>query len=240
MAVRILFLSLEKLELEMIGKLRVEGGQIILDGYPDGSTVHGIEGIAADELRRLAIFKFELRLVQRLLTKISQSASGTTQEDSDLTIGLSDAALLAFCRCFDFDHPLKPLKSKRIFSPQQRDAFDRLKNIRNWKVGHDKQLTNGTYSLLVLDKKGAAIEAVSLSLQVPFSGMQELEELRTLSQIAMAWVEQEYERVAAQIVRTHNASPALERPAHAGFSINILGPQDFFCAEGEKTVIESN
>ena len=47
----------------MLQGIRMENGNFVLDGYPEGATVHGIEGPAAKELRRLAVFRGELESV---------------------------------------------------------------------------------------------------------------------------------------------------------------------------------
>jgi hypothetical protein len=146
----------------MVQGIRMENGGFVLDGYPDGATVHGVEGPAAQELRRLAVFMADLQCVVRWLSLIP---GDLPQEPSDQTfayVALADAALLAFCRCFDVTHALKPLKKKKMLSLEQRDQLKRLENIRNKLVAHDEQPFKGVFSLLVRSRDLTAIEAVSL------------------------------------------------------------------------------
>jgi hypothetical protein len=201
----------------VVAGVRFENGQFILDGYPEGATVHGIEGPIPKEFRRLAVFRSEL--LSGWLSRIPRNLDVNSEERSVFE-GLADAALIGFCRCFDSDHPLKPLKSKLIFSPEQRDQLDRLKAVRNKLVGHDEQLTTGVYSLIVRSKEQTAIEAVSLLLTVPFVGLAELVVLRGLSEHAFAWVRTETERIATQIVRDFDALPLEQRKAAPPFTIN--------------------
>src|SRR5208283_3235571 len=115
----------------MVQGVRLENGKLVLDGYPDGATVHGVESPEAKELRRLAVFLGELQRVERWLGLIPNDPPQDTSDQTFIFLGLADAALLGFCRCFDLDHPLKPLKKKKIFSLEQRDQLERLRNVRN-------------------------------------------------------------------------------------------------------------
>ncbi len=176
----------------MLQGIRMENGNFVLDGYPEGATVHGIEGPAAKELRRLAVFRGELQSVVRWLSLIPGDVPQDASNQAFAFVGLADAALLGFCRCFDLDHALKPLKKKKMLSLDQRDELERLQNIRNKLVAHDNQLFNGVFSLIVRSTDLTAIEAVSINLVTPFVVHSELKALRTLSQFVLDWLKQEH------------------------------------------------
>lgn len=211
----------------MVQGVRMENGQMLLDGYPDGAAVHGIEGPTAKELRRLAGFVVELQKVVDWLKAIPAHLAHVNVEQRLVFEGLADAALIAFCRCFDFDHPLRPLKQKGMLSIEQRDQRVRIRNVRNKLVAHDNQLFNGTFSLIVRSRDFAAIEAVSLSLVTPFVALSELDDLRSLGDVVQNWVKNEHERVATEIVRAYDASPLAERIAAPSFTFNVE-PKDHF------------
>ena len=217
----------------MVQAVRFENGKLVLDGYPAGATVHGIESPEARELRRLAVFMGELQMVERWLNLIPTDISPDNSDQMFTSVGLADAALIGFCRCFDVGHPLKPLKQKRIFSLEQRDQLDRLKGVRNKLVAHDEQLSNGVFSLIVRSQELTAIEAVSLNLITQFGAMQELNDLRALGQCALNWVKQEHWNIASKIVQGFDAMPAAYRAAAPPFTINVE-PKDHFAPKSER------
>ncbi|WOJ89675.1 hypothetical protein RZS28_18135 [Methylocapsa polymorpha] len=205
---------------------------MVLDGYPDGATVHGIDSPEAKELRRLAVFMGELQIVERWLSLIPSDAPQDTSDQTFVFAGLADAALLAFCRCFDLNHALRPLK-KKMLSLEQRDELERLQSIRNKLVAHDDQLFNGVFSLIVRSADLTAIEAVSLNLLTPFVALPELKALRALTQFVLEWVKQEHWRVASEIVQAFDAMPAAYRAAAPPFTINVQS-KDHFAPKKER------
>lgn len=82
------------------------GGIVRPLGYPDAATVHGMQSADADELVRLKAFLKELYLVEQWLNMIPDDFR-ERPADAMLFSALADAALLAFCRCFDAKRPLK-------------------------------------------------------------------------------------------------------------------------------------
>lgn len=219
------------MRLIVVRGIRMENGSIVLDGYPEGATVHGIDSPEANELRRLAVFMGELQIVERWLSLIPSDAPQDASDQAFAFAGLADAALLAFCRCFDLDHALKPLK-KKMLSLEQRDELERLRNVPNKLIAHDEQLFNGV-SLIVRSTDLTAIEAVSLNLLTPFVVLPELKALRTLSQFVLDWVKQEHWRVASEIVQAFDVMPAVYRAAAPPFRINIQ-PKDHFAPKTER------
>jgi hypothetical protein len=211
----------------LVQGIRMENGQMLLDGYPDGAVVHGIEGPNAKELRRLSVFEAELHKVVGWLKLIPVDLAQINMDESLVFEGLADAALLAFCRCFDSDHPLRPLRQKGMLSLAQRDQLERIRAVRNKLVAHDEQLFNGTFSLIVRSRDFAAIEAVSLNLLTPFVALSELNDLRSLSGVVQNWVKNEHERVATEIVRTYDASPLAERVGAPPCTINVESKDHF-------------
>jgi len=205
----------------VVSGVRMENGQMLLDGYPNGAAVHGIEGQNATELRRLSVFMADLHKVVDWLKLIPVDPAQIRADKGLVFEGLADAALLAFCRCFDVDHPLRPLRQKGMLSPAQRGQLERIRAVRNKLVAHDDQLFNGTCSLIVRSKDFAAIEAVSLNLLAPFVVHSELNDLRSLSGVVQNWVKNEHERVATEIVRAYDASPLAERIKAPPFKINV-------------------
>ena len=210
----------------MVSSIRVSEGRIDLAGYPPGSRLHGWSGPGGKELGRLASFMGELELAQRWLNEIPPEIDPNSE--ALVSRALADAALLAFCRCFDFEHPLKPLKPKKVFSPEQRPKLERLRRVRNRSVAHDDQLSTGTFSLVANGPDYNAIEAVSLKLSAPFlSHGVELPALRELNAAALAWVRKEHWRVASEIVSAFNALPLSERMSAPDFTLNIE-PKDHY------------
>lgn len=205
----------------LVGGIRVENGQFLLDGYPEGAAVHGIEGEDAKELRRLAVFMTDIRRVKEWLDIIPIDPAAITNEQGRIFEGLADAALIAFCRCFDLDHPLKPLKPKRVFSIEQRDQLDRVRAVRNKVVAHDARLFGGIFSLIVRSRDFQAIEAVSMHMGASFVAFAELRDLRSLNKVAFDWITAEHEAVATRIVRNYNASPIGDRISAPPFTINV-------------------
>lgn len=213
--------------------VKMENGQIVLDGYPEGTTFHGLTTPLAESLKRLSVFMGELQQVEHWLRLIPEG-DPTTGDPAAISAGLADAALIGFCRCFDLNHPLKPLKPKRVFSPEQRDQLDRLKNVRNKLVAHDEQLTHGVFTLIARSRDLTAVEAVSLSLQAPFSVLPDLARLRVLQQIALEWVRQEHWRVATEIVQAFDALPMIDRALAPHFSINV-NEKDVYAPKVKRT-----
>jgi hypothetical protein len=207
--------------------IRFENGNILVDGYPEGATVHGIGGPLAEELRRLSAFRGELQAAARWLALIPNDAPTSPSDQAHIFVGLTDAALLAFCRCFDFDRPLKPLKLKGMLSAEQRDQLERLRAVRNRLIAHDTQVSNGLISLIVMSREKTAIKAVSLSLDIPFLFLPELSILRTLSEFVLDWVKREHGRVATETVRAFNAMPLADRAAAPPFTIKVEGKDHF-------------
>ena len=218
----------------VIRGVRLENEKLLLDGYPDGASVHGVEGPNARELRRFSVFMAELEKVVHWLKLIPVDMAQISMDQSLVFEGLADAALLAFCRCFDSDHPLRPLKQKRMLSLAQRDQLERIRAVRNKLVAHDNQLFNGVFSVIVRSQEYAAIEAVSLNLLTPFVALSELNDLRSLSVEVLNWVKNEHERVATEIVRTYDAWPLAERVAAPPFKINIES-KDHFAPKTKRT-----
>lgn len=210
----------------MVRGLRLEGGQLLLEGYPAGASVHGINLPGALELKRIAVFLGELQVVERWLSLIPTSAPDDTSDETFVYLGLADAALMGLCRCFDSDHPLKPLKRK-FLSLSQRDDLERLQNIRNKLVAHNEQLGNGVFSLIIRAPDLTAIEAVSLNLFTPFAALAEIEKLRALSRFVLDWVRQEHGRIASEIVEAFNALPAIVRAVAPPFTIDVVSKDHF-------------
>jgi hypothetical protein len=204
----------------LVRGVRMENDRFVLDGYPDGAVAHGIDGVLATEFRRLAVFRSELKIVGEWLSRIPVKFP-LNSGDQVLFEALADAAIIAFSRCFDSSHPLKPLKAKRIFTIEQRDQLDRLRAVRNKLVAHDEHLTTGVFNLIVKSKELKAIEAVSMILSAPFLALPELRLLRTLSERALAWVDAEHENMAGQIVKAFDAWPLEQRGASLPFSIKF-------------------
>lgn len=204
----------------MITGLRMESSGIILDGYPVGTTVHGIDSPEAHALRRMFVFMNELRQVGNWLCLIPADLP-TEGDATHVATALADAALITFCRCFDVRHPLKPLKTKKLFTPKQRDQFERLKNIRNKMVAHDDNPSNGVFSLITRSVNMKAVEAVSISLNTPFVVFQDLNSLRILQDVAFKCVAIEHERVATEIVRNFVLAPLSVRASAPPFEIKV-------------------
>ena len=149
----------------ILNGIRFQDGGVVLDGYPAGSTAHGIEGEHAHELRRLAVFMSDLRQAQECLALIPVGPPEQSSAPLVLCEALADAALLAFCRCFDKDHPLKPLEPAQVLALTQRSETERLRLVRNKVVAHDDRLFRGVFSLVVQNSDKICIEAVSMNLR---------------------------------------------------------------------------
>jgi hypothetical protein len=217
---------------KLVQRVRFEDGYFVPEDYPEGTTVHGIDGSGAKELRRLFVFAEELHDVVRWLALIPSDLKVDPTDQTLVFTGLAEAALIAFCRCFDSKskHPFIQLKPKDIFSPEQRAQLKRIKTIRNKLVAHDERLYKSVFSLIILSKERTAIEAKSAHLHVRFLFLPDLNNLRTLSQVVLDWVEKEFRRVEAEIVRYTNAKPLSERAAYPPFPITTE-ERDFFAPE---------
>jgi hypothetical protein len=208
-------------------RILVENGELKILGYEDGATASGISGDLPNQLNRLMLFSSELRSVLRWLDLRTPASSNRSPDENDIATALADAALICFLRCYDYEHPLHPLKVKEVL-PNYRSELERLRNIRHQKVAHERLHTTGTYSLLVLRPDFTAIEAVTLQLSAPFEALApDVTLLRKLADASLAWVTQRYEEIATEVVRAHNALPENERRS-VGFAINIGSPVDHF------------
>ncbi|WP_146618731.1 hypothetical protein [Rhodoplanes elegans] len=213
----------------MTDAIRFEEGTVLFVESPDDTTVHLVEGPLAMELRRLGVFRSELAIVSEWLSRIP--ADIHPRSISQVDSALAEASLLGFCRCFDHKHPLRPLKPKRVFSPENRDNFDRLKAIRNQLIAHDSQLLTGVYSLIKKSRDHSAIKAFSFLISVPFLALREFEILRQLTEITSSWVHEEHERVSDKIVNLFNDLPIEQRKSTPPFTIQVGEPKDFFAPE---------
>jgi hypothetical protein len=198
--------------------MSLEGSQLTLDGYPEGTTFHGVDSLEAHKLKRLVVFRSYLEQVGGWL-RLMPSDEELNGDAGHVASALADAALVAFCKCFDVGHKLKPLKAKKVFTPAQRDQLDRLKTIRNKLVAHDENPLNGLFTLVARSGDMRILETVSINLNVPFVFLPELQALRDLHKIALQWVADEHERVASIIVHGCNAMPLEERAAAPPFRI---------------------
>ncbi len=202
----------------MVMGMSLEGSQLTLEGYAEGTTFHGVDSLEAHELKRLVVFRSYLEQVGSWLRLMSSDAE--LQGDTGQVVSaLADAALVAFFKCFDREHKLKPLKAEEVFTPAQRDQLGRLRTIRNKLVAHDENPLNGLFTLVARSVDMRILETVSISLNVPFAALPELQALRDLHKIALQWVAVEHERVASIIVHGCNAMPLEERAAAPPFSI---------------------
>lgn len=192
----------------MLCSIRFEDGQIKLDGYPKGSSLRGIKSSEAQELCRLFIFRSDLNYVVGWLKAVEAE-----KLMPEIREALCTAALVRFCSCFEGTSGLrtKPLKRKRVFSGNDRKVLERLRQIRNKLVAHNEHLYPGEYPLIALDSDATAIEVVVLQLNVPFSAMSDVSDLRRLAEIALGWIVAEFEAVASKIVADINALPVSER-----------------------------
>ena len=205
-----------------------QDGKLLISGYINGATVHGIDGLHAKELRRLMVFNCELRKVSQWLSRIPDAQQGLDKDQSDVFSALADAAIVGFCRCFYTKHPLRPLKQKGMLTTDQKRQLQRLINVRHNLVAHDAQLTSGLYSLIVFGPDKSVIEALCLNIVAPFSGLSELDVLRELCSVVLEWVKNEYERVASLIVAEFRAMPESIRASAPAFTIDILPAEDHF------------
>ena len=220
-------------EAMLVSGARLVDGQFKLDGYPEGSSVRGLNAELPDvrELLRLFLFRSDLTDVVRWLE--AAKAQELTQDTRE---ALCTAALVRFCCCFEGTSGLrtKPLKQKKVFAGDDRKILERLRQIRNKLVAHDEHLYPGEFPLIVLDAAATAIEAVVFGLRVPFSGMQEADELKRLAETAFGWIVAEFEVVASKVVADINALPAGTRremrDTMTDFTINIAHPEDRFWA----------
>lgn len=143
----------------MIGTLRIEGQNIYLDGYPEGSSLVQFGLAQGNEMRRMYLYGIDLRDCVSWLGSIEKGCVG-----GDLREPLAIAALVRFCRCFEnTKNPdglrRKPLSQKRIFSPDERESFKELRNIRDKIIVHDEQLYPNHFPWLVVSREGEALEA---------------------------------------------------------------------------------
>ena len=209
--------------------IRVENGRIILDDYPEGSSVRGLAVPKATELSRLHVFKSDMDDVCGWISL----AKGLKQSDPARE-ALYIAALIKFRACFEGTSGLrqKPLRQKLLFDKTDYACFERLLIIRNKMVAHDEHLYPGEYPLIILDQNAEAIEAASLMIKIPFAGMEIINDLERLAQIAKGWINSAYEEVAREIVTEINALPVGERQqlrdTTPEFTITILPPEDRF------------
>jgi len=197
----------------MYRQIRQDGNVLSLDGYPDGAAVHGIAGPLPDEIKRLMVFAADLRKALEWLT--NQPVPGEGKLPEAIAEAMDEAALLAFCRCFESTAGvrLRPLKAKKIFNADQRASFDRLRTIRNKVVAHDEQLTGALVPLMVKSKEFHALDALCIYLTAPFSAFTERANLLELVQIAHDWVEAECNRIFDRITTEFDALPLEVRAA---------------------------
>jgi len=209
--------------------IRVDNGRIILDGYPEGSSVRGLAIPKATELCRLHVFKNDMDNVCRWIS-LAKGLGRTDPAKEALYI----SALIKFRACFDGTSGLrqKPLRQKLLFNKEDKACFEQLLLIRNRMIAHDEHLYPGEYPLIILDQNTTAIEAVALIIKIPFAGMEIIDDLERLAQIAKKWIDSAYESVAREIVTEINAISIKERQqlrdTTPEFTITILPPEDRF------------
>jgi hypothetical protein len=209
--------------------IRVESGKIILDDYPEGASARGLAIPKATELSRLHVFKSDIDDVCRWISL----AKGLAQSDPARE-ALYIAALIKFRACFEGASGLrqKPLRQKLLFNKTDRACFEQLLNIRNRMVAHDEHLYPGEYPLIIFGQNAEVIEAASLMIKIPFAGMEIVDDLERLAQIAKEWMNSAYEEIAREIVAEINAIPIRERQQLRDmtpeFTITILPPEDRF------------
>ncbi len=210
----------------MVSGITINNGSLEIHGYPLGSSIHSVATPDAEELNRLTIFRSELKRVEYWLAKIEERAIPDL-EDSDINHALADAALLAFSRCFDFDHPLKPLRAKEIFKGDGRKQVERLRNVRHKLVAHAEQVVGGVFTLIVQSPEKQAIETLSLNISIPFHALGELECLRQLNIQALNWVSAKHEGLATNIVKWFNGLPLEIRSSAPDFVLKSQSSDPF-------------
>ena len=211
----------------MIGTLRHEPGKgFILDGYPEGSTVHGLALPEGQDLCRLLILYSEMRQVMSWLeTAINASLDGGIRE------GMAVAAWVRFCGCFESTAGLRaqPLQPKKIYTKADRPLIEIFRQIRNKVVAHDEQLFPSNSPLVVLNADGLAIEALAMRASYPLHCRDQLGEMARLAKIASEWLEAEADRVGAEIVAKINGLPftlrQMQRDSAVPFEITFVGKQ---------------
>ena len=202
----------------MIGSVSFEpSGDIRFSGYPEGATVVHYTSPAAEELRRLYLFQADLNLASQWI-----SASDQFDQHDMIREALALASLVRFCSCFESTsgHRRRPLRGKDIFSAGDRVTLHSLKTLRNKVVVHDDQLYPNHTPWAAIDAAGKAIEVGILAANVPFFGMIEYEQLKSLVLIAFAWVQSTFEEMATTAVIAINQLP----PDAVLEAVRICGP----------------
>jgi len=181
-------------------------GRFALEGYPDGATVHCLATCQGQEFIRLATFARDL---EQLIEWLDLSADGAPQTREAQFI----AALIRFCGCFRSTSGIrqKPLSVRRIFEPQDRKIFSKIKNIRDKMAAHDEQLYASAYPLFVLDGEGKAIHTIAFMMHPIVHSLKEGDDLLRLASIALKWVRVEFDKVSAEIVNFIDALPLARR-----------------------------
>jgi hypothetical protein len=212
----------------VVQEIRAENGSLVLHGYPEGATVHGIEGPGVATAHRIHGWTTER---SPLAQAHSQRRFGGNFRSSFHICRLGWRGIVSILPLLRFGSPFKAFEKESAFSRSERPTWTAQE--RQKLVAHDDQGANGVFSLIVRSRDLTAIEAVSLSLPTPFVVLPELKTLRSLSQFVFDWVKKEHGRVAGEIVQAFDMMPAYDRAAAPPFGIKVE-TKDYFAPKNER------
>lgn len=190
-------------------ELSLEGNRLILGGYPEGSTVHGLSPELGEPLLRLISFIGDLEKVTGWMALLDHHETPRAAREA-----IFIAALIKLCGCFEGTSGVRrrPLRAKIIYSPEQRATLKRLKKMRDKMAAHDDQLYPGVFPLVVLDAGCTAIHAVALNLSVPLHAFEpEVRAVAQLSGRALEFASTEFEKAAQAITEAVDALDHTEK-----------------------------
>ena len=211
----------------MLKGITASNGNLTFEGdSPPGSTMHEVGGPEADELRRMAVFSSDLQAARQWLDSLSVSVQ---QVPTTTDRALCNAALIAFCCCFESTSGLrrKPLNSKKVFAGEQRQQLERLITIRNQMVAHDEQFASHTAVLVVKSADHIASETLTYHLSFSLVAMNERKILNNLVDVALKWVRIKIDKLSKEITTAFNKLPLDQRSGFPAYSLQIVEGDPF-------------
>lgn len=197
----------------------INNGRIEIQGFPDGARAIALTPIEGKWLADLSLHQDDLQFAAKCLEDINQHPTNQFVQEA-----LWRCAVVHFVKCFG-DSARRFLQSAQILKGQPAVAawaFDYMKALRNKHIVHDDNALSQSISGAILNASTAP-QKIAKVFAMPMHAETLMGEnygnLKLLCELALGWVQVEFDREADRITAeleklTHDELKARTEPTY--------------------------
>ena len=196
---------------------KIDGGKLIIDGFPDAAKVISVSALApglSRNLADLALHRLDLMFARDCLADLHDCGSEVASE------ALWRSAIIYYCKCFDDTaRARKFLRSGEIFDRGDPRKLHRyFMTLRNKHIAHDENAYLQAHPVAVIagEDKGYSVEKVLyLTFQSRTRDETNRQKLGLLVTHVLSWTEariEEYYKLIRVELEKHDYQVLLQQP----------------------------